>query len=281
MASASGTRYYIPTLSDIVGFECNEPYNHINVDFRGKEYQATMDGDQLTRLGCENWVKNRGLSKEKCREIAQEYILRSRMDGVIYIVINTDDKFVKDGQQPRFIYDGAHRARAIELLLKEGKNILTTVNILTNCHEFEVEKRFKLLGKAEPVSELKLECMGVRDSKKGETLERFEETVETIMTEYEKCGLISHKRSSHKSRTTRTYFKNALKRLADEYPEMMTYTVEQIQKILDNFNDEFKKDYDDGYQLKLTPQQRAKCETTGVYLFMYKNWDSEIIRRLS
>ena len=65
MASASGTRYYIPTLSDIVGFECNEPYNHINVDFRGKEYHATMDGDQLTRLGCENWVKNRGLSKEK------------------------------------------------------------------------------------------------------------------------------------------------------------------------------------------------------------------------
>ena len=158
-------------------------------------------------------------------------------------------------------YDGNNRRVAIS---KSKKNIPCLLNILYNCNEDVIRKRFITLGKAEPIANLYFSDDNFKNSKYKNNINQL---VEKIKNQFIGCETLSKK--PIRPNFNRTGLTDKL----DEYLKnigIADFNVNEVFKIIMKLNDEYGK----GVKIDLTDKKKysnnmiEKAKKNNCYIFL-------------
>ena len=220
-----------------------------------------------------NWEYNRPPDMARCPDIAR-YIYNSKKQIETMIYLNFNNK-----TESFEVLDGIHRITALKIIKEENSrqlDLLTPgyfgsandanwlynqyimVNVRFNATKGELFETFEMLNKTVPVSELYL-----RDYNQDK-----KEDIEKIINEWYQKYKQHFSSSAHPitGHTNRTMFENLLVYLYDKY-KIRHSNIDKLRKLLEDAN----KKNSQNISSKVTKKIREKCESTGCYLFLYKN----------
>jgi len=213
----------------------------------------------LVNLEILNWKKNRPPDMTRIPEIIEILKTQNYLDGFIYL-FKEDNKY--------YCYDGIHRVKALEQYYKIEQHKRSChrlfVHLYNEYDEYTIEKHFKQINKCIPVPEIYTDAAYTLEFK-----EKVEYIVNTTYKKYPKH--FSTSKRPNKVHENRDIMIDKVTSLLQENKLDRMYSKEILFDIcIIQFNGLMKKYID---HAKLTEKQKQKCETTGCYIFIDKNWD--------
>lgn len=201
-----------------------------------------------------NWSKNRPKNEKKVKEIEDSINDNTFVGGILFLFLNKKKK--------KFLcYDGNNRREA---LINSNKNIICLLNIVYNCNEEFIRKRFITLGKAVPIPQLYFSDNNFKNSKFKNNINQL---VEKIINQFSIYETLSNKPiRPNFNRTVLTdkleeYFKNI--GIAD-------FNVNEVFKIIMKLNKEYSKgeNIDLENKKKYSTNMIEKAKKNNCYIFL-------------
>ena len=214
---------------------------HASSDVQGRHTVYWVPFDVFTKLPIERWRYNRPPDEGRVAEIREWMQTSQRVDGIIHLAaIGT--KLV--------CYESNHRREAMKGLTNLH-NVL--VDILWDATDEEVKQEFFRLNKAVSVPDLYV------TEDQGAQYDELRQTVDAFCANYKSMRVASTRpQRPHFSRDMVTdEFFRVLRELKIDVPELM--------KRLMALNAKLRADD----HSKLSDKVRAKCESSGLWLFAW------------
>ncbi len=220
--------------------------------------------EHLKKLNIKNWGKNRPPDICRIPQICEQLKKQTYIDGIIYIFKNKNKEWI--------CYDGIHRLTALYTLDSQAtlnkhnektNNYNIIVDVVNVYNELYISHKFKKINMCVPVPEL------YTAAEQELTLRNnIENTCNYFQTKYKVH--FSPNKNSNKPNENRDAM---IQKLTEYFKEIENnnLTDEKMIGIINDFNNKMK----DSYHIKkskITKRMKDKCEKTGCYLFIYKNW---------
>ena len=203
-----------------------------------KRWQCQRPPDSLRINAITNHIK-----REKC------------VDGIIYVYY---DK--KDGCF--YCYDGLHRIEALRSLIQEKFpiNLNIMINIRRNITQGDIMEHFNSLNKCIPVPDI---YVGVRNA-------NIITTVESVVNQYVERypQHFSTSRNPNAPNENKDRMKDRLKHIIDNATDDDLDSEYNLISMLETINEHIRKNI----PRKCSKNQLDKCESSGFYLFLQREW---------
>ena len=221
-----------------------------------------------------NWEYNRPPDPIRCKEIAKYiYKTRSEMDGLFYIIFDTEKKSLK-------IIDGIHRFTALHIVRQENSNSGThfegdaswfykkyvLISLRCNPTMGETVDLFQSLNKSNPIPELYMENHNMNRDKR----EIIEEIVREWTSKYKSHFSANHK--PHIPNINRDRFIEMVDHIYTKY-QITRETKHLLIKRLNDANNHIRINI----PKKTSDAAFTKCGETGCFLFLLRK---EILEEL-
>jgi len=210
----------------------------------------------IKQINIQKWKYNRPADKDRVIEIKNTMLNNILVDDRIYLWQDNTNEYK--------CYDGNHRLEAIKQILNENKLSKITfpylqISITQHSDESEIKKKFQMLNKGCPVSELYTENL---------SNEKIKEIIEWVIDKIKKKWP-KHKKTSKNPRIPHFNESNLTQQLY-EFLENKNISKEILwNKIL-----ELNKIYSEGKHIKLNFSDKImkKVKDNNCYLFLKKDF---------
>jgi len=209
----------------------------------------------LKQINIKRWQCQRPPDSLRINAISDDIKREKCIDGIIYVYYDKTDRCL-------YCYDGLHRLGALRTLIDEKYPIQLNIlfSIRRNVTQGDIMEHFNTLNKCIPVPDIYL---GVRNA-------NIITTVESVVNQYADRypQHFSSSRTPNAPNENKDRMKDRLKHIIDASSGDDLDSEYNIISILETINEHIRTNI----PRKSSQKQLDKCEASGLYLFLQKEW---------
>ena len=209
----------------------------------------------LKNINIKRWSCQRPADSLRINAISNHIKREKCVDGIIYVYYDKNDGCF-------YCYDGLHRLEALRSLIRENYpgqlNILFSIR--RNVTQGDIMEHFNSLNKCIPVPDI---YVGVRNA-------NIITTVESVVNQYVERypQHFSTSRNPNAPNENKDRMKDRLKHIIDNATDDELDSEYNLISMLESINEHIRTNI----PRKSSQKQLDKCEASGLYLFLQREW---------